>query len=390
MHRKKIFLASFSHFLCDVNTGALPALLPFLVASHGLSYSSASGLMLANSSLASVIQPMFGLLSDRSPKMWLMPLGIVIAGVAMASLGFIESYLGIFCAVGISGIGAALFHPAGMRFVTSAAGERQGTGTSLFSIGGNMGFLLAPLFVVGLINAFGLRSLGILAILAVGMGLLILYESAKFTPNSEKVDKKPGEVRESSNNWSAFFRLTGAIICRSALMVCLRVFVPLYWIAHFAKTETEAAFALTLFGLSGICGNFLGGMLADRLGFVPVIRLGYALTLPLMLIFPFLDSFLLAYLDLVLLGFALYTTFSPVVVVGQRYLSRNIGLASGITLGLGISIGGLFAPILGLIADHFGLLATFHSMSALAFLGLLFTLILVPTSKSAKRQLETA
>ncbi|MCR5815157.1 MAG: MFS transporter [Desulfovibrio sp.] len=384
MDKKKIFLASFSHFLCDVNTGALPALLPFLVASHGLSYSAVSGLMLANSSLASVIQPMFGLLSDRSPKIWLMPLGIVIAGVAMAALGFLESYLGIFLAVGISGIGAAMFHPAGMRFVTRHAGERQGTGTSLFSIGGNMGFLLAPLMVVGLINAFGFRSLSILAVLAVGMGAMILWEARRFTPRREQnPQKSSGQAQIASNNWPAFFRLTGAIICRSVLMVCLRVFVPLYWIANFSQTETEAALALTLFGLSGICGNFLGGMLADRLGFLFVIRLGYALTLPLILLFPFLDNFFLAYLDLVLLGFALYTTFSPVVVVGQRYLARNIGFASGITLGLGISIGGLFAPLLGLVADNFGLLATFHTLSALALLGFLFTLILVPAQKLA-------
>ncbi|MBO4335003.1 MAG: MFS transporter [Desulfovibrio sp.] len=385
MDKRKIFLAAFSHFLCDVNTGALPALLPFLVASHGLSYSAVSGLMLANSSLASVIQPMFGLLSDRSPKIWFMPLGIVIAGVGMAALGFLDSYLGIFCAVGISGIGAALYHPAGMRFVTSCAGERQGTGTSLFSIGGNMGFLLAPLMVVALINAFGLRSLSVLAVLACGMGAVILLEARRFTPKHEKTSKPgQGEEQKARNNWPAFFRLTGAIICRSVLMVCLRVFVPLYWIARFAQTETQAALALTLFGLSGICGNFLGGVLADRLGFLLVIRLGYALIVPLMAVFPLIDNFYLAYLDLVLLGFALYTTFSPVVVVGQRYLARNIGFASGITLGLGISIGGLFAPILGLVADTFGLLATFHTMSALSLLGLLFTLILVPTKTTAR------
>ena len=90
MNKKQILFASFSHFVCDVNSGSLPAILPFLISAHGLSYSMASALMLANSSLASIVQPIFGLLADRRARPWHMPAGILITGCGMAAVGFLD------------------------------------------------------------------------------------------------------------------------------------------------------------------------------------------------------------------------------------------------------------------------------------------------------------
>ena len=395
MQTKKICLASLSHFFCDLNTGALPALIPFLISAYGWSYSLVSALMLANSSLASVIQPMFGLLSDRKPRMWFMPLGILIAGLGMGCVGFLESYTAVFLAVGVSGIGAALFHPSGMRFTTLHAGDRQSTATSLFSIGGNTGFLFAPLLIAALMDLTGFQGLGLLCLVAVVMSAWIFFEARAVQPVRNIVAKAAQPSACSSeymapagalpaNNWKAFVRLTGAIVCRSVLMICLRVFVPLYWIARFAQSEAQAAFVLTVFGLSGIVGNILGGMLADRYGLLPVIRVSYALVVPLSFLLPVLDNFVLINIVLIATGLMLYASFSPVVVLGQRYLARNIGLASGITLGLGISAGGLFAPILGWIADTAGLVAVFYTLGSLAALGFVFSCLLIPVPVSIR------
>jgi FSR family fosmidomycin resistance protein-like MFS transporter len=71
------------------------------------------------------------------------------------------------------------------------------------------------------------------------------------------------------------------------------------------------------------------------------------------------------------------------VVMGQEYLPGRIGLAAGITMGLSIGLGGLGAPILGLLADSRGLLNTMLAIAALPVLGLLLTLTLprsVPAS----------
>ena len=65
MDKKKILLLSLGHLSCDLNGGALPAVLPFLRDAYGLSYQASGGLMFAYSCLSSIIQPIFGLLADR-------------------------------------------------------------------------------------------------------------------------------------------------------------------------------------------------------------------------------------------------------------------------------------------------------------------------------------
>jgi len=73
-------------------------------------------------------------------------------------------------------------------------------------------------------------------------------------------------------------------------------------------------------------------------------------------------------------GLALFLPFAVQVTLGQDYLPNRIGTASGVTLGLAISIGGLAAPLFGFLADSYGLrltlavLACFPAVSlALAF-----------------------
>ena len=126
--------------------------------------------------------------------------------------------------------------------------------------------------------------------------------------------------------------------------------------------------ALTVLLTALIAGNFLGGRSADRLGLRAVTIAGFLLlsaVLPLLLL---TSNPLAATLLLVPIGLALSAPFGPMVVLGQSYLPNRVGLASGITLGLAFSFGGLTTPLLGWIADHHGLRAT---IGVVAFLPLL-------------------
>ena len=382
MNKKQILFASFSHFVCDVNSGALPAILPFLVHSHGMSYSMASGLMLANSSLASVLQPLFGLMADRKTRTWHMPLGILVTGCGMAAVGFLHGYAAIFLAVMVSGIGSAFFHPAAVHFANSVSGAAPGTGMSLFSVGGNAGYLLAPMLAVGLIHLAGLRGLGLLGPLSVVLAGFMWRETLKLVRTRNQTFRPTGTRKNQlANDWPAFSRLTVNIICRSIVMIGLRTFIPLYWIARFGQNETSAALALTVFGAFGICSNILGGILSDRFGCRKVIRISHALMLPLMLCFPFVDSFTLATVMLMVLGLVQYLPFSALVVLGQRYLGGNAGFAAGVTMGIGMSVGGMAAPLLGTVADLWGLELAFHVLGGLAILGTVFAFLLNPAPK---------
>ena len=71
---------SAGHLATDFANGALPALLPFLVDRFDLSYTRAGLLMLASAVSSSVVQPAFGVLSDRRGAVWLLPAGVAVCG----------------------------------------------------------------------------------------------------------------------------------------------------------------------------------------------------------------------------------------------------------------------------------------------------------------------
>ena len=156
--RRAMAALSAGHLFTDVSQGAIPALLPFLIARDHLNYASASALILAATIASSVIQPLFGHISDRRSLPWLMPIGPVLGGIGVGLVGIAPNYALTFAAVLLSGFGVAAFHPEASRFANYVSGQRRSSGMSLFSVGGNVGFALGPVLVTPLVLAFGLSG----------------------------------------------------------------------------------------------------------------------------------------------------------------------------------------------------------------------------------------
>ena len=400
MDKKKIFLVSLGHLSCDLNGGALPAILPFLITAYGLNYQAAAGLMFAYSCFSSVIQPVFGYLSDKLSKPWFIPLGVLLAGTGLAATGFLHSYWTVFAMIAASGVGAALFHPEGARYASKVSGNAKGTGLSLFSMGGNGGFVIGPLLAVAAVNAFGIRGTSVFGGLSLIMALVLSYQIAHLgktspahAPNGapqaapNAAATAPAAPVKAQNNWKEFSKLTVAIITRSIFFVGLNTFIPLYWVNIFGQSKTTGALVLACFCTFGVISNFIGGVLSDRFGYLKIIRLSYLLLLPSIGLFTLVNNALLAFILLLPLGFSLYAPFSSMVVLGQKYLARNIGFASGVTLGLATSMGGIFAPLLGRIADMHGLPAAIQSMGVVAVLGAVFVFLLTPSQAATDANL---
>ena len=417
MDKKKILLLSLGHLSCDVNGGALPAVLPFLRASYGLSYQATGGLMFAYSCLSSIIQPLFGWLSDRFSKPWFIPLGVLLAGCGLAAVGFMRDYWAIFAAIAVSGVGAALFHPEGARYANKVSGQSKGVGLSIFSIGGNSGFVLGPLLVTGCVGYFGMSGMAVFACLAVCMASILLWQivhmaglttaapvvSAPAAPSAESAPGKSPQAAAAPvapaaegadgapeilgrNNWREFSKLTVAIVARSTLFVGFNTFIPLYWVNVFGQSKAAGALALTFFCTCGVISNIIGGLLSDRYGCTRIIRLAFVLMAPVVFAFSLAGNLYAAFALLPFLGFVLYAPFSSLVVLGQKLLARNIGFASGVTLGLATSMGGMAAPCLGWIADNYGLARAIQCLGLVAVLGALFAFLLSSSNASDRAQ----
>lgn len=357
MDIRKILIISLGHLSCDVNGGALPTLLPYLAAVHHFDYQTAGGLMFAYSVASSIVQPVFGLLSDKVRKPVFVPLGVLLAGLGIGLCGLLESYAALFAALVLSGIGGALFHPEGARYANRVSHSRQGTGLSIFSVGGNSGFVLGPLLVTAATALFGLRGTLAFSLLSLIMAAL-LFRLLVCAPLPEAAQQGQGTSPRGDNNWRAFGTLTLVIMSRSILFLGFNSYIPLYWTDVFQASKADAGLVLTFFCGVGVTSNVLGGMLADRIGYSRVIRLAYLVCLPALLLFPRTDSPWLAALLLAPLAVGLFSPFSAMVVLGQKYLARNVGLASGVTLGLALSVGGMVTPLLGRVADQYGGLPT--------------------------------
>ncbi len=391
MHRI-VYLLCLGHLVVDLNNGALPVLLPVLQEAFRLSYTAVGSVVLIANLSSSIIQPVFGLLSDRFSFRWLIPVGVIAAAGGLALAGLAPSYAFVLAGVFLSGLGIAAFHPEGSRVTFHASGTRKGAAAAVFSIGGNIGFGLGPMLAAALIawqGRGGMVGLLVPAAIIGGALWLAMPVMKRATAADEASFRK--EVAANSrpgNNWPAMVLLTALVTLRSWTHFGVMTFLPLYYKNHLQLGTGSGATLLTVFLLSGAVGTLVGGPLADRWGRRNLMILSFSLVIPALLALPYVGGVwsLLATAEA---GFMIVATFSVSVVLAQELLPRNVGLASGLVMGFAIGMGGVGTVLLGYVADHWGLLRALNIVGLLPVLLLVMTLGL-PRSEASRQASEHA
>ena len=378
MKYKHVGILSAGHIATDINQGALPAMLPFFIVAYDLSYTAAAAIVFAVNMSSSVVQPLFGLAADRFSKPWLLPGGLMLAGSGLALTGLFHSYQSILLLGIISGIGIAAYHPEAARLVNFAAGDKKATAMSLFGVGGTIGFTIGPMIVTTALLKLGLEGTLVLIIPVTIMALVILFHFPMFASLEKMVHQKNSVSTTTvlKENWSGFVRIAVIVSGRSVIFFGLNIFIPIYWIHELSQSKVAGALALTIFAGSGIFGNLFGGNLADRIGQKKVMLIGLLSLTILLPVLIMVENVQLATLLLAPIGFMLFATYSPTIVLGQAYLPNRIGLSSGVTLGLAVAIGGGAAPFIGKLADIYGVWMALASVSFLPVFILLLALSL--------------
>jgi FSR family fosmidomycin resistance protein-like MFS transporter len=379
LDRRGLGALACGHAAADLCQGSVPALIPFLIAQRGYSYGAAGVLLLCVTVGSSIIQPLFGAVSDRLSMWWLMPVGIALAAVGIAGAGLAPSFGLTAAAVGVGGIGVAAFHPEGARYANYASGARRGTGMSLFSVGGNAGFALGPILITPAVLAFGLHGTAAVAVLPAIAAVMLVLEIPHLRLRTAEIARAGKHSTEGRDDWGAFTRLTAAVSVRSGVYFGLQSFVPVWFIHHFGTSETAGNGALTAMLVAGAAGTLVGGRLVDRIGRRRVLVGSVALQLPLLVAFMAAGGGALAVVIVAAIGFVTVMSFSVTVVMGQEYLPRRIGIASGVTLGFAIGVGGVAAALLGALADHAGLTTVMWTIALLPLAGLAIVLTLPET-----------
>lgn len=345
--RRMRVLAS-AHAVDDFYQGLVPAAVPYFVLERHFSYVQASGLALAMTLGSALPQIAIGVLADRHRLPWMAPLGVSLAGVGAGLSGLVPSYPAVFALLLLAGLGVALFHPPAGRDARRAAGG-SATAMSYFAAGGSVGFFVGPALATPAFDALGLGATALFIPPAMLTGFVLLRQHTR-TAGAAARGPAPG----GRDRIGLFAVLTCTEIVRSGISNGVNTFVSLYWISRLGASSGLGGLALTLELAGGVAGTLLGGRIADRFGLTRTVQIGNAALLPAMWALLACDDKYAALPLVLLVGLVTNIPFAVLVKLGQDYLPSRPGTAAGVTLGLAISAGGLFLPLLGLVADRHG------------------------------------
>ena len=372
MDRRAIATLSAGHGAVDFAAGAIPALIPFLVVEFGLDYAAAGALMLAVTASSSLVQPLFGLWSDRRGALWLLPAGIALAAIGTGLVAVAPSYPVAVALTLVAGVGIAAYHPEGAKFAAYASDKRRASGMSRFNVGGNVGYALGPIVVTPLVLWLGLTG-GVFAAVPALLVVIVLARAlprlATLRPVGGLVPGSAGETRVG-----AMLILAGVIVLRSVAWFSLLTFVPL-WVVSQGGSEGQGNRELSLMLVAGVAGTLLLGPVADRIGLRRTLLVTQAVLAPLILVFLEVGGSA-GTLALMGVGFCVVGTFGITIVLSQLYLPRHTGMASGLSVGLAMGVGGVAAVALGGLADTVDLETALVAAAAAPALGVVFCLLL--------------
>ncbi|MDF2875934.1 MAG: fsr [Sporomusa sp.] len=372
---KPLALLTLGHLITDFGQGALPVLLPFLKTAFNLTYTQVGLIVLVQNLTSSVIQPVFGYLTDRVSLPWLIPASVLLAGIGLAITGFMPSYATLLIAVVIGGLGIACFHPQASKsahLLSNAA--TKGRSMGLFSVGGNLGLALGSIAMSLALNAPGVLTNTLYFIIPGLIMSLLLYRNLReLSPQEPSLQSAAASHATTAQgqplNYSLLAILLGFVFIRSSIHTGLTTYIPMYYINYLSGSPVYASYLLAVFLFAGVVGTYVGASLSDRFGRKTVIMGSILITLPLISLFQYTSGFA-TLLILALTGLALISSFATTVVLAQEMMPGYVGMASGLTIGFSIGLGGVGATILGYIADHFGVPSVFTALSVLPIAGL--------------------
>jgi FSR family fosmidomycin resistance protein-like MFS transporter len=348
---RRLPLLAAGHGCVDMCQGAVPAMIPFLIAQRGLSFASSTGLLLAMTVSSSVLQPLFGALADNRPRRWSMPIALCVAGAGITVCGVVSGYVTMLAAVALGGLGVAAYHPEAAHHAR-AAGRGTATAMSWFSVGGNAGFALAPAAITPAVLLAGLPGAGVVLLPILACATLLALHPPGLHPDGPPASDASATAVD--DRWGPFSRLAGIAVLRTGVYFGLQAFLASYFIERLDASKPVANAALMLMLAGGACGTLVGGRLGDRVDRRLVLG-GFMVAVPALLALMLaIDDTVVDLALVTLIGFATVGNFSVTVVMGQEYLPSRTALAAGVMLGLAIGVGGLIAAALGPVADRLG------------------------------------
>jgi MFS transporter, FSR family, fosmidomycin resistance protein len=372
-----IIWLSGAHVITDLYLPVVTAIIPLLISTYGFSYFIAGMLVTVYNVTSSMMQPVFGWMSDQYGIVIHISICLIISSVFISAMGLSGDIYLLLLFAGLAALGHAAFHPNAFSIVNRlCTPENRGKITSFFVVGGNIGYAAGPLLAAGIIFYFGLSGLPLLVIPALVMAVA-LWRSFPVTremKNAKRID--PGDPVPRVK-YRPFVTLFSASTLRACAIFCALAFFPSFLITR-GLDLISADILISLMLLAGVAGQLAGGYLSDIFGRKEYIIAGSILAIPSFYGFIFTEGIISAF-SLLIFGFALWSGFAVTVAIAHELVPGKVAFTSGLMLGLSLGIGGLGVAVFGLLADTYTLAAALQILPFLIIIaGVLVYLVKYP------------
>lgn len=371
-----------AHLLNDLIQAVLPAIYPMLKANFSLSFAQVGLISFVYQITGSLLQPWIGLYTDKHPKPYLLPLGMVVTFSGIILLAFSPSFTVLLCASALIGVGSATFHPEASRVARMASGGRFGTAQSTFQVGGNTGTAIGPLLAALLIVPFGQHAVAGLVIFAL-LAIWVLLGVSRWTIGHAKnqIATRVNQAQSKLHGRKLIIALSTISVLMFAkftYIASISNYFTFYLIQKFHISIQTAQLHLFAFLAAVALGTFAGGPIGDKIGRKAVIWVSFVGMAPFALMMPYANLFWTTVLSIIT-GLVLSSAFAAMVVYAQEAVPGRVGMIAGLMFGLMFGVSGIAAAGLGHLADVNGIEWVFGLCSLLPLLG--FATAFLPNTK---------
>ena len=369
---KIVGAVALAHLLNDLIQAVLPAIYPMLKTNFSLSFAQVGLISLVYQITGSLLQPWIGLYTDKNPKPYLLPLGMLVTLSGILLLAFSPSFTVLLIGSALIGVGSSTFHPEASRVARMASGGRFGTAQSTFQVGGNTGTAIGPLLAALIIVPFGQHAVALLIVFAL-LAIWVLFGVSRWSISHSKKQLAVKAQQVQS-------KLHGRQLVIALSTICVLMFAKFTYIASISNYFTfylmhkfhislqSAQLHLFAFLAAVALGTFAGGPIGDKIGRKAVIWVSFVGMAPFALMMPFANLFWTTVLS-VMTGLVLSSAFAAMVVYAQEAVPGRVGMIAGLMFGLMFGVSGIAAAGLGYLADVKGIEWVFGVCSLLPLLG---------------------
>jgi MFS family permease len=379
---RELWLITLGHSLTHWYPATFYLLLPIIGTELGLSYSQIGLIMTCQYIAAAVANVPGGVLADTvGRKGLLMALSLFWVGFPYLLIGFTHNYPMLLACIALVGFGNSLWHPTAIPTLGRRYPERKGLVLSLHGMGGNVGDAVAPLVVGAALAIFTWREVVVMNVLpglVVAVLIFLLMGTLSLDPKKKHETQSFSDylkgLRQLFRN-RALALLSTSSSFRTMTQAALLTFLPVFLAHEMGYSPFWVGACLFALQAAGFAAAPLAGHLSDRMGRKSIL-MGSMLLSGLVLAAMALAGGSPLFIALVaVLGFFLYATRPVIQAWLLESTPRNMGGSSiGVLFGAQ-ALGGALGPLLGgLVADRFGLAATFYFLAATIVIANLFVI----------------